>query len=179
MFMNFDKIDNSLFWICALSGSALFALQFILNSLGALDGGDGDSSGDFKWLSKQAITGFIMMFGWIGLTCKKEFDFTGSGAFVLALVGGSIAMGITGFIFKMASKLHSSGTVFQIDEAVGKEAVVYQQIPHKGVGKISLSLQNFTHEIDAVSLGEEIPSFTQVRIIKKADDKTLVVIPIK
>src|SRR2546425_1112799 len=102
MFENFEKIDDALFWCCALTGSALFLIQFVLNFLGAVDGGDGDSSGDFKWLSKQAITGFLMMFGWVGLTCKKEFDFTNVSASGVALIGGAVAMSITGFIFKMA-----------------------------------------------------------------------------
>jgi len=179
MFENFEKIDDAFFWFFALTGSGLFIIQFILNFLGALEGGDGDSSGDFKWLSKHAITGFLMMFGWIGLTCKKEFDLSGVEASLVALIGGFITMGITGFIFKMAGRLQSPGTMLNLDEAIGKEAIVYQQIPKQGTGKITLSLQGFNHEIDAISLGEEIPSFTHVRVIKKADNKTLVVVPTK
>ncbi len=120
-----------------------------------------------------------MMFGWVGLTCKKEFELESLSASMIGLGGGFVAMSITVFIFKMANRLKSSGTVFNIDDAIGKEASVYTEIAKGGVGKISLSLQGFTHEIDAVSLGEEIPSFTQVTIIKKVDHKTLVVTPTK
>lgn len=176
MFTNFHKVDDTFFLYCALAGSSLFIIQFILNFFIGLDGSDGDSSGDFKWISKQALTGFVMMFGWVGLTCKKEFELTSIVSVSIALAAGLLAMYITALIFKIASRLHSSGTQFCIDDAIGKEAVVYQQILKDGVGKISISMQGFTHEIDAVSQEGDIPSFTQVRIIKKLDDKTLVVV---
>jgi hypothetical protein len=95
-------------------------------------------------------------------------------------IGGLITLLITGLIFRGAKKLHSSGTVFRIEDAIGKEAMVYQRIPKDGAGKISISLHNFTHEIDAVSsLQEELLSFTSVRIIEKVDEKTVRVTPIK
>jgi len=80
----------------------------------------------------------------------------------------------------MAKKLHSPGNRFSVDDTIGKEAFVYQQITKNGIGKISLSLYDLTHEVDALSLnGEEIASFTQVKIIKKADERTVVVSPIR
>lgn len=170
-----------LFWFCALSGSGLFLIQFILYFMGA-DAEDADegSSQNFKWLSKQAITGFLMMFGWVGLACKKELGYSAIPSTLIAIAAGAVAMLITGLIFNLARKLRSTGTVFRIEEAIGKEASVYQRIPKGGSGKISISLRDITHEIDAISLnGEEVGSFTQVQIIKKADDRTLVVAPIK
>ncbi len=99
---------------------------------------------------------------------------------MIALAAGGLSALVTAFIFKSAKKLHSSGTVFRLDEAIGLKAVVYQRIPKGGVGKISLSLHNLTYEVDAVSCaGEEIPSFTQVQILKKADEKTVVITPSK
>lgn len=174
-------MKNSLFWFCALAGSGMFLIQFVLNFIG-LDADDADegSSQNFKWLSKQAVTGFLMMFGWIGLACKKELGYSAPMATLIATAAGIMAMFITGSIFKLARKLRSSGTVFRIDEAVGKEAAVYQRIPKDGIGKVSLSLQNITHELDAISLnGEEVTSFSQVQIVKKADERTVVVVPIK
>ena len=168
------EIDDSLFWFCALTGSGLFLIQFLLTLIGDLDN-ESHSINDFKWLSKQAITGFLMMFGWVGLTCKKEFECTNLTSSFIGFLCGIVAMVITGFIFKMAGHLKSSGTVFCIDDAIGKEATIYQQILKGEKGKISLSLNGFTHEIDAISLDEEIPSFTPVHIINKVDDQTLIV----
>lgn len=177
---------DTLFWFSALSGSVLFVIQFILSLFGGdaydsvQDGGGEMDASQVKWLSKQALTGFLMMFGWVGLTCKKEFDFSVMATFMTALLGGTVAIFITGFIFGSAKKLRSTGTVFNLEDAIGKEATIYQRIPKEGVGKITLSLNNLTYEIDAISnVSEELPSFTQVQIITKTDDKTVVVIPIK
>ena len=171
--------QDPLFWFCALAGSGLFLIQFILIFFGIDSDHDG-SFQDFKWLSKQALTGFLMMFGWIGLACKRELGFSAAGAAGIGVVAGMFAMLITGMIFKLARKLRSSGTVFRIEEAVGKEGSVYQRIPKDGIGKITISLGEMTHEIDAVSLsGEEVSSFSPVQIIKKMDERTVIVVPIK
>jgi hypothetical protein len=175
--------NDTVFWFAALAGTGLFALQFALTLFGTSDEGAENAesdAGQFQWLSKQGITGLLMMFGWVGLTCKKEFGMSGSSVIALSLASGLVALFLTGFIFSAARRLRSTGTVFSLDDALGKEATVYQRIPKDGAGKISISLNNFTHEIDALALnGEEIPSFTSVKIIKKADDKTLFVIPLK
>ena len=183
----FSKLNNldkdSIFWFCALAGTGMFAIQFLLTlfGIGEQDSeGSGESdAGQFQWLSKQALTGFLMLFGWVGLTCRKEFDLSGALTIAFALCGGLASILITGLLFKAARKLRSSGTVFKIEDAVGKDAMIYQRIPSGGMGRVTVSLHNFTHEIDAISLeSEELPSFTPVRIIKIADEKTVVVEPV-
>jgi len=174
----FEK--ETIFWFCALSGSGLFIIQFLLNMMGMDSEGEEHSIQDFKWLSKQAITGFLMMFGWSGLAARKEFALSLPISILIATVIGLITMLITAWIFHLARKLKSTGTVFKLEEAIGKEATIYQRIPKGGSGKISLSMQDMTREIDAISLnGEEIDSFSQVQIIRKADEQTVVVTPIK
>jgi len=168
-----------LFWFCALAGSGMFVIQFILFFAG-LSIDDDSSSQDFKWISKQALTGFLMMFGWVGLACKKELGLTPLYSMALAVGAGVLSMIVTGAIFNFARKLRSTGSIFQLQDAIGKEASVYQRIPKGGAGKISVSLNEMTHEIDAISHdGEEVDSFTQVQIIKKADERTVIVVPIK
>ncbi|HLB52239.1 MAG TPA: hypothetical protein VJK48_00835 [Chlamydiales bacterium] len=172
--------SDPVFWFCALSGTGLFVIQLAFSIFGGGElGGEESSGGDagqFKWLSKQAVTGFLMMFGWIGLTCKKETDFSLGIAVALALIGGCFSIFLIGTLFRFAEKLKSPGTVFRIEEAVGKEAVVYHRIPQMGSGKITLSLHNFSYEIDAVSEhSKEIPSFARVQVVKKLDDKTVLV----
>jgi hypothetical protein len=121
-----------------------------------------------------------MMFGCVGLTSRNEFGLSGLSSMTISFAGGLLAIFITGLIFRGANRLRSSGTVFRIEDTIGKEATIYQRIPKNGVGKISVSLNNFTHEIDARSnYTEDLPSFTSVQIIKKADDNTVLVIPIK
>ena len=160
------------FWFCALAGSGMFIVQMFLSF--CVGDGYGEDEGDFKWLSKQAIAGFLMMFGWTALTCQHEFGFSNWMTVVTAFVAGVITIFITGALFKSARKLHSSGAVFRLEEAVGKEAIVYHRIPKNGIGKVSISLNNLTHEIDATS-AEEIPSFTSVHIKRLINDKTVIV----
>ena len=186
MFENLMDLINQdhLFWFCALSGSGMFIIQFLLSLLGNADHEVLNSTEidtvQVKWLSKQAITGFFMMFGWAALTCQNQFNLPRSATLAIALAAGTVTILVTGFLFKMARKLHSSGTVFTLEDAVGKEAVVYQRIPKGGIGKISISLHHMTHEIDAASLNdEELPSFALVRVINKTNDNTLIVTLIK
>ncbi|KAF3362693.1 Uncharacterized protein PHSC3_000934 [Chlamydiales bacterium STE3] len=172
---------DSFYWFCALAGTGLFVIQFCLNLMGLDDQEDVDDNGiddsrKFKWLSRQALTGFLMMFGWSALTCQKEFDLEGAPRFGIALLCGFIAIFATAFIFKIAKRLHSNGTVFKIEDAIGREAVVYQRIPRNGIGKVSVCVENFVREIDACANDRrEVPSFVRVKIINKADDKTVVV----
>ena len=175
----FDR--DGLFWFCAIAGSGLFAIQLFLSLLGSSEGEDlGENSAldaaKIKWLSKQALTGFLMMFGWTALACKHEFEISLPLTVLLSLAAGLATVAISGMIFKGAACLHSPGTVTDLDKSIGKEAIVYLRIPKQGTGKISVSIDSVVHEVDAVSLdGEEIDSFRSVLISKKIDDKTLAV----
>jgi len=183
--MTFESIANSLssdsvFWFSALAGTGLSAIQLLLNLLGGgFDGAEASEDfelGKFKWLSKQAITGFLMMFGWVGLTCKKELLFSLPLTILCALAAGCLSVFILGYIFQFAKKLRSPGSVFCVEDAIGKDATVYQRISKGGSGKITVLLHNISYEIEAIST-EEIPSFTQVQIVQKIDDKIVLVIP--
>ena len=177
LFTKLNELKDSVFWVTAILGSGLCAIQMLLAFLGG-DAEDGDTDFDtnFKWLSKQALTGFLMMFGWAGLTCRKEFAMSGMASAAIGVLAGIVAIIVTGIIFKMARKLRSPGTVFRLADAIGKEAQVYQRIPKGGMGRIMISLQNITHEVDAVS-EQEIESFALVQVVEKIDEKTVLVIP--
>jgi hypothetical protein len=191
MFNYFNDLikSGSVFWFCALAGSGMFFIQFIINVFGGTDqdsfdvGETTDTSSDaadarrFKWFSMQTITGFLMMFGWTAITCQIEFGLKNIPTIGISFASGILAALIIRTIFKYAKKLQSSGSSFRIEDAIGKEAYVYQSIPKDGVGKISLSLQNLTHEIDAISHNSEaLSSFTHVKIIEKKGDNTVVVV---
>jgi membrane protein implicated in regulation of membrane protease activity len=188
--------SGTLFWFCALAGSGMFLIQLIVNMFGMGNGDSFDTSdisldtihdcagnsadvARFKWLSFQTITGFLMMFGWMAITCQNQFGLQDSITIVVSLALGSFASLITLFVFKLAKKLKSSGSIYRIEDAIGKEGYVYQCIPKGGAGKVSLSLQNFTHEINAVSrCDKDLPSFTRVKIIEKINENTVVVSPL-
>jgi hypothetical protein len=166
---------DSVFVIFAYLGSFLFAVQFLLSLFG-VEGSEEAGGGDFKWLSKQALSGFAMMFGWIGLTCIREFNLGPAASALIAVAGGLIAFFVTGLLFRGAKGLRSAGSVFKIEDTLGKEATVYHRIRKESPGKITISVHDLTHEIDAISPGdEELPSFCIVRVIGIQDDKTVIV----
>lgn len=170
--------SGSLYWFCAVSGSLMFLIQMLLSFFDGMDYDDIDVGDDrlFKRLSIQAIAGFLMMFGLVGITCQKDFELSKGSTIMIAVAAGLATIFITNSIFKIAKKLQSSGSVFKIEDAIGKEAYVYQRISKGGVGKVTISLQQGSFEVDAVSNSqEELPSFTRVQIIKKIDDNTVVV----
>ncbi len=177
--------SDSFYWFCALAGSGMFFIQFIINLFGLSDQDDfseGNESVDarkLKWLSMQTITGFLMMFGWTAITCQNEFALPDEWTICIAIAIGFFSAMTIRSIFKMTDKLKSSGSIFNIEEAIGKEAYVYQRILKGEMGKISMTLQHFTYEIDAVSHHpEELASFSRVKIIGKINDKTVVVTPL-
>ena len=172
--------SNSVFWFCALAGSGLFVIQFLIN----LVGGSGTDSGaddlkQFKWLSIQAVTGFLMIFGWSAISCQQEFNQP-----LLLTIGISFAFGLFAafaihFLVKLSQRLQSSGNVYRMEEAIGMEAYVYQRIPKGGMGKVSLSLHQLTFEMDAISdQDRDIESFSRVKVVDRAGDQTLIVTPI-
>lgn len=175
------RVADSFYWFSALVGSGFFIIQLFLSLVGIAIEEDFSEeavldAGKIKWLSKQALTGFFMMFGWSALTCRKEFNLNEALTISISLMCGIFAIFATGLIFKLAKKLHSSGTVFKIDETIGQEAIVYQRIPPFGCGKISVTIANFIREIDACSNDNiEIPSFVRVKIVNKVDDKTVLI----
>jgi hypothetical protein len=171
--------QEPLFGMTAFVGTALFLVQMLLNLMGGED--DGDHGDDhFKWLSKQTVMGFVMMFGWAGLTCKREFEFPPLLSLSIATGSGVVTFFVTGVIFKLVKKLTSPGTVFRIEEALGKEGVVYHRIPKDGTGKVSVSLHDHLHEIDAVTpIHKEIAAFTHIKVVSIEDEKTVSVVPLK
>jgi hypothetical protein len=180
--------SGSIFWFCALTGTGMFLIQFIINLFGILEqesfeaDGRAEASSDsadarkFKWFSMQAITGFLMMFGWTAITCQSEFGLDSLRTIAISIASGLFTAFIIHSIFKLAKKLQSTGSTYRIEDAIGKEAYVYQSIPRGGAGKISISLNHFTHEINAISdHSEEISSFTRVKIVEKKDAHTVIV----
>lgn len=133
---------ENLFWFCALLGSGSFLIQILF---AFFVGHEDDFDYSFKWLSKQAVTGFLMMFGWVGLSCILELKFPLFLSTLIALFAGLISVLITALIFKGAQKLRSTGTIFKLEEAIGKQAFVYQRIPKGGliVGAKWLILKSF------------------------------------
>jgi hypothetical protein len=165
---------DTFFWSCAWLGSALFLLQVLLAFVGA---GEGDLA--VKWLSRQAVTGFLLLFGWTALGCEYQLHFSLGATLPIAAAAGGLAAGGVWLIFKGAQKLQSAGSQFRLEAVVGQKGVVYHAIRKGGVGRITVSVDQITRELDAVAEGDvEISSFVPVQVVKTTDDGKCVVVPI-
>jgi len=178
---------EQIFWICASVGTLFFLLRTIMMLVSG-DGdvdvdGDGDvdidqdASGDaFQLISVNSITAFIMMFGWSGLTAYAQFDLGSSQSLVIAFIVGVICMLITAYLFQLAKNLVSRGNQFNINKTVGLNGAVQQTIPNKGVGRVTVTVNGMAREMNAVSENnKEIPSFTQVTIVRVVNSNTIAV----
>ncbi len=177
--LSFFPDSESLYWFCALTGTGLFMIQLILTFIGLGDqevDEAGVDVGKVKWLSRQALTGFLMMFGWTALTSQKELFLDTLSTLILSITIGIITVFFSGLIFNLVKKLQSPGSVFRIEEAIGKIGTTYHDIPKGGIGKILISINDMTQEINAVSQNREmIPSFTTIKIINILDTNTVII----
>lgn len=169
---------DTLFFLCAMLGTGMFALQILLSTLGVFDDEGAFHEGALKWFSWQALCGFLMMFGWTSLTCFKEFEFSKPLSIIIALFAAVIAVYILGLMLRGMRKLESRGNVFLIENTIGKEAVVYQSISCKKAGKVTLSINDMTCELDAIMKEGTAASFTRVKIVAFCDEKTVIVEPL-
>lgn len=178
------------FWACALFGSTLFLLRLVLSLFGSIaeefgdishsEYDDGDvyhsASGSFKIFTIHSISGFLMMFGWVGLACTKQSGYQSSIALLIAFVMGICVMLLTALIFKGASLLVSSGSQFNIQKTIGLVGTVYQYIPAHGQGKVHLVVDGVIRELLAQSVDHmEIESFSIVEVVQVLDHELVVV----
>ncbi len=192
--MNLELFENATrteqaFLIFAIFGTAFFVLRvmtMLVSGFGADDGGDAahtdhsdhvhGSDAAFKLLSINSITGFIMMFGWAGLAAVKEHHLSDAISVLVGFVAGLITMYITAILVKLAFKLTSPGSRFNIETVVGAHGTTYMQIPASGQGQVKIIHEGANRIIDATSQnGKEIKAFANIVITKVIDQRTVAV----
>ena len=153
---------------CALAGGAVFVVRTILQFVG-VGGDDGDASLDddgplddsdsaFRALSLHGLSTFFMTFGLFGLAVARTFALHPFAAIAGGAVGGAISVWIVARIFRMATRLQSSGTM-DMHNAIGQEGTVYLTIPAGGTGKVRVTVQERLCVLDArAESGREIPT---------------------
>ncbi|MCZ7644887.1 MAG: hypothetical protein M5U26_06330 [Planctomycetota bacterium] len=192
LWAGFDALEK-VFATCAFAGTLFFLLRMGWSLFAGLDGGDaGDAASDldsdahhgdghdsdhaFKILTVTGLTGFVMMFGWSGLAASAQF---GLGAFLsilFSLGAGGFMLILVGYLTQALLKLGSRGACFRLGDCVGRTGSVYLKIPAGGKGKIQITLDDATHEIEAVSAdAKEIESFREVEVVRLVDRETVAV----
>jgi len=185
------------FLSCATVGGTAFLIQIVLMLVGVADGADGDvghdADGDvghdadvggahqstdfsFKLLSLQGITGFLLMFGLIGLAMLRQFHPAVPIATLAGIAAGLLLVYVMSWIFTGFRRLQHSGTM-NLGNAVGQEGRVYLGIPAGGEpGKVEVAIQNRLCVLDAVSEDSTaLPTDTRVRVVRLSRGNLLVV----
>ena len=179
-----EKLDPAdlVFLTSALVGATFFILRaFFSLFLGAFEDHDtdthhGDVEPEFKLLTMHSLTGFLMIFGLIGLGFRHHMNSSVGQSLIFAIGCGLLMMVITAAIFYMASRLTSRGTVFRIEETVGKPATVYMRIEPHTDGKIQITIRGMMRELGArTKYGETLESFSHVRVTEVIDGDTVFV----
>ena len=172
------------FLVCAGVGGTLVLLQFLAGSFG-LGGDHGDAdhpdldadhdpgAGDHDtgegWflglLTFRAICAAIAFFGLGGLIAAY-YGLEPTAQLGAAVLSGFAALYLVATLMKMLYRLKADGTV-RLSHAVGRTGTVYLRVPgqNTGPGKVTLSLQNRTVEVEAFTAANELPTGTPVRVV--------------
>ena len=192
MFETFKSMDGMLqvYWILAAISSIIFIIQAIMTFIGFDADSDVDmstapdqipESGDaafdaagFHLVSVKSVICFILGFGWTGVLCWNYIPnrvLLG----LLAVVVGLIFMSLIAFLLFQMMKLNRDNT-FRVEQTIGLPADVYLRIPgnRKQTGKITVSLNGSTHELEALS-DTDIPTGAKVRIKEIVQGETVLV----
>jgi len=186
------------FLTCATIGGTVFMVQLVLLFTGVIGDVDGDADGDFdadhdvdgdgdvaahagadfsfKLLSLQGITGFLMMFGLIGLAMLRQFQTGLVASMIGGVASGLITVYLISWLFTLFRRMQHSGTM-NLNNAVGQEGKIYLTIPPDGeMGKVQVAIQNRLKVMDAVSENKsEIKTDTRVRVVGITSGNILVV----
>jgi hypothetical protein len=175
---------------CAAAGGTVLVLQTAMLLMG---GGDHDAdvghadhadlgsadSGEhhgvdpaFSLLSVRTGAAFLAFFGLAGWGALRA-GWTPISAIGAATGAGMVSLFAVAWLFSLQRKLHSQGNL-DPRNAVGKPARVYLRIPagNLGKGKITVAIQGRTTEYDAATSGAELPTGSEVRIVRQITPDT-------
>lgn len=175
-------MDVLIYLFMALVGTAFFVLRLII---ALFFGGDGDVDGDladvggdgaFNLFSLLSILAFFMGAGWMGLTCRVDWELNSMVSALAATGFGFALMTMASAMMAFARKL-SRSVEYDPATAVGRTANVYMAIPAKGEGrgKIQVSVSGRLKTMDAISAGDRIDEFQSVTVLSVRDDGTFLV----
>jgi hypothetical protein len=185
---------ENVFWICALVGGTLIAVQFLMMLIGFgadADGDDGgggghDHGGDvghhdaadghhaagdhaasifFSMLTVRTLSAAAAFFGLGGLAAQRS-GMEDLPTIAIAVGAGIAAFFLVGYLMRFMHKLNVDGTV-RIDRAVGCHGTVYVKIPgaKTGMGKVHVNVMSRTQEYQAVTASAELVTGVPIVVV--------------
>jgi hypothetical protein len=196
---------DTVFLICALLGGTLLVGQFVLSLFGLGGGHDVDADhGDVgggehdvhhgehahdephdhatAWyvgiLTLRSLVAAVTFFGLGGLAASGGGERGPFLSLAVAFAAGLGALFLVGSIMRALHKLKAEGTI-RYDRAVGSTGTVYLTVPgnRKGTGKVTVTMQNRTMELHAVTAASDLPTGTKVVVLSVVSPGTVEVAP--
>jgi hypothetical protein len=173
--------DAVTYFIMAAVGTVLFVLRLVLALFGG-DGGDFDTDLDvdtdssFTLFSLLSVLSFIMGAGWMGLACRIDWGLGRVPSLLIAVGFGTVMMFLASGLMVLTRKLNRN-VQYNVRTAIGRTGRVYMMVPAKGQGqgKVEVSVSGRLKVLAAISNGEEIAAFTDVKVIDARDDDSVIV----
>lgn len=181
-------MDVVAYLIMALVGTLFFVLRLLMALFFGGDGGDldgdmgdiGDADSAFSMFSLLSILAFFMGAGWMGLTCRIDWELSKMVS-ALASTGFGVALMVMASGFMALARSLNQVVEYDLSTAVGHTASVYMTIPKRGDGRgqIKVTVSGRLKTLDAISEGPKIPEFKSVKVLSVRDDGTFIVEPVE
>ena len=158
---------QQLFWTGAIVGSVLLLIRSVLSLI------DTESEQESpNWWNASNLLTFFTFFFWTGIIALN----VGSPLWLTILLAIVVGGGIVGTVHYI---LATDQPLFSKQEVVDHTAKVQTDIPpHRvGHGRVQIEVRGALLELDAVTIGNELPTGLPVRVVDVVDRRTLLVEP--
>ena len=170
------------FWWVALISSLIFVIQMVLTFAGSdhsdlhtdFDSNVNHLDTPFQLFTLRNLINFMLGFGWTGIAFYNTIPSKTILVFLAVIVGFAF-VALFFIIIRQMLKLTEDNT-FNIQLLLNHTGTVYLKIPPKleGAGKVQISLRGSTHELDAMTEGQAIPSGAVV-VVQRIENNLLIV----
>ena len=177
--------DVVVYLVMAIIGTSFFVLRLVF---ALFIGGDGDfdtgvdadmaSDHAFGVFSLLSVLAFFMGAGWMGLTCRVDWDMGSLASAASAAGFGFGMMMLASGLMMLARKLNQT-IEYDLETAVGKTGRVYMTVPEKGAGRgqVEVDVSGRRKVFEAISEGDKLEQFSSVKVLSVRDDGTFIVEP--
>jgi hypothetical protein len=164
---------SQLFWSIAIVSSVLFFILLVLSRFGLegeVENGRNEPRAN-RLAEPRAVLFAFALFGWSAILSAQ---FTDQLRWML-LVG--IIAGMTGAILPALLSPLFRRVEFRASSALNSTGRVLKSIPpHRGgIGKVHINLRSAPYEMEAVTVGDELPVGAAIRVVEVLDERVLVV----
>lgn len=159
--------EQQLFWTGAIIGSVLLIIRSILG----LTEEDTEENNATIFSSSNILT-FVTFFFWSGIIALNLQSPLWLTLIIAAIIGGAI-VAVVHYI------LSTETEVFTRNEVIDHTAKVQIDIPpHRiGHGRVQIEVRGTILELDAITIGNELPCGLPVRVVDIVNQRTLLVEP--